>query len=157
MKNPQSKRRIKLIQPRFQLRLAGSFAALCLLALMVEALMLAVELTTLSKELPSGGAYLADEIPRLLARSAFWSALLLLPGLLVIGVRITFKIAGPLYRLEQHLHDVIEGKRPEPCKVRKGDELQEFCSLLNDALESARAQGEGDARQAAREANKSAA
>jgi len=141
MRNQAWVRRNKLPRPRLQLRLVGAFACLCALALMTQAFVLATELSRLAGGLPSGGRALAEALPGVLARSLGISVLLLLPALVWIGIRVTFRIAGPMYRFERHLEAVARGAWPGPCRIREGDDLQEFCELLNAALESARAQG----------------
>jgi len=141
MKHRSWMRRSTLPQPRLQLRLAGAFAGLCALSLVAQALVLATELSKLADALPSGGLYLSEALPGTLARTLAISALLVLPSLLLIGIRMTFRIAGPMFRFERYLEAVARGERPGPCQIRRTDELQEFCAKLNAALESARAQG----------------
>jgi hypothetical protein len=65
----------------------------------------------------------------------------LLPLAFAVGVAVTFRVAGPIYRFEQHLRVVAEGRDPGPCKIRKGDELQDFCDVLNAALGRMRQSG----------------
>lgn len=144
---PRHRRRIKLIKPRLQLRMIGSFLGLCTLGLLAQTLVLGSLLLQTSADLPIGGAYLARELPTLLLRAGLLSLGLLMPALLLIGTHITFRIAGPLFRFERHLAEVARGKWPEPCRLRKGDDLQEMCSLINRALDSAREQGEEAARE----------
>jgi nitrogen fixation/metabolism regulation signal transduction histidine kinase len=58
--------------------------------------------------------------------------LLLTPLMLGVGIVATFKIAGPLHNFEQFLRAVRDGQQVEPCQIRKGDELQTLCTLLNE-------------------------
>ncbi len=155
MKQPY-KRNIKLIQPGLQMRMVGAFLGLSVLGLLTQILMLGAQLTTTANEMPSGGLYLARELPGMLIQSLLLSFLLLLPAVLLIGIRVTFKIAGPLHRFERHLNEISKGKWPEPCRIRGSDQLQEFCASLNAALESARAQGEAQGRRAEREEREAA-
>lgn len=61
---------------------------------------------------------------------------LLVPVMTLVGILITHRIAGPAYRMRMHLEAIeTTGEIPGPCKIRKGDELQELCSLLNQAIE----------------------
>jgi hypothetical protein len=60
------------------------------------------------------------------------SAAVLLPLTLSVGIVATFRIAGPLHRFETFLRAIANGEKPADCKIRRGDELQEFCTLLND-------------------------
>ncbi len=49
------------------------------------------------------------------------------------SIHLSHKIAGPLYRIEQTIREIINGSRKE-FKIRKKDELQELVTLLNDLL-----------------------
>ena len=68
------------------------------------------------------------------------SAALFLPLVFAVGVLTTFRFAGPVYRFEQFLKNVIAGKAPADCRLRKGDHLQDFCQLLNQATAPLRVQ-----------------
>jgi hypothetical protein len=39
-----------------------------------------------------------------------------------------------MYRFEQHVGAILKGGPPQPCRIRKGDEFQEFCGLLNQLI-----------------------
>ena len=134
-------RRRKLPQPQFQLRMSGAFAGLCTLAMVVHTLVMGVALLRLSARMEPGGAQLFQALPTLLFTSLLLSMVVVLPCLVFLGVGLLFRVAGPLYRMERHLAEVRDGEWPEPCKIRKGDSLQEFCSLLNQSLEAARQHG----------------
>ena len=58
---------------------------------------------------------------------------LFLPLTFCIGVLVTFRIAGPVYRFEQYLKQVSRGEQLGPCKIRDGDEFQGLCDLINEA------------------------
>ena len=60
-----------------------------------------------------------------------------LPILFVVfafTVIFTHRIAGPLFRLERTLDDVLDGKDVDPIKVRKNDDLQELMDKINRLL-----------------------
>lgn len=134
---PQFKRRTQLIRPSLQMRLIGSFGAICGLALLTQALVLGALLNRVAATLPSDAPVLARSIPTLLLSAVGLSVALVLPALLLIGVRVTFRVAGPLYRMERHLAAVARGERPGPCSIRRTDHLQEFCLTMNAALAAA--------------------
>lgn len=69
------------------------------------------------------------------------SVLVLLPLTAALGVALTFRRAGPLYRMHVHLAQVAQGRANGPCRIREGDELQVLCDLLNDALAAERERG----------------
>ena len=129
----RSKRRITLIQPRFQLKLTLSFLGVCVLALTLQFLLFTSALTRLALELPHDGPLLLESVPKYSLVILGISFLVLMPMTLFAGILFTFRIAGPLYRFEMFLRAIIRGERPQSCRIRKGDELQEFCVLLNQA------------------------
>ena len=65
---------------------------------------------------------------------------LLLPFTFAIGVLITFRVAGPVHRFYVYLAQVIRSEEVGPCRLRKGDDLQELCELINKATEPIRRQ-----------------
>lgn len=144
MRNQHQIRRIKLIQPSIQMQLIWGFGAVSVIAITCQALVFAAVMTRYASGLPEGGGYIVAGLPRAQLIALGASFLLIVPSLMVIGVRLTFRIAGPLYRMEQHLRSVAAGDAVELCAIRKEDELQEFCVLLNDALRAAEERGRLD-------------
>ncbi|MFN0008259.1 MAG: hypothetical protein ACKVXR_10150 [Planctomycetota bacterium] len=129
---PSFKRRKKLINPRMQLRLILIFFCAAGLAVQVEAVLIAMTMSRLAKTLPNDGAELSERMPEFVRTNLILAFLVLTPVMLFIGVIATFKICGPLYRFEQFLRAVRDGRQIEPCRIRKDDELQDFCTLLNE-------------------------
>lgn len=127
------KRRIKLINPRLQLKLVMIFVGMSALALLVQIVFLTSRLTQIATYLPTDGTYLMSEMTPLLVDTMLISFGVILPITISIGILVTFRIAGPLYRFEKFLKGVARGDQFTECKIRKGDELQEFCDLLNEA------------------------
>ena len=130
-------RRTKLINPRFQVKLIGSFVGLAGLALLMQFLLLGYRLTS-QASLLDGSGELAMQVPGLLLRVLVFSVLVLLPLIFAFGVLLTFRIAGPVYRFEEYLSSVARGEQVGPCRIRKGDELQSLCNAINAATESLR-------------------
>jgi hypothetical protein len=145
-------RRRKLPMPRLQLRMIGAFTGLTALALVLEFVLMAGRLSKLAARLPSGGEYLVDALPSLMLGVGGLSLLVLLPLTVALGVTITFRWAGPLYRIHVYLSEVAEGRANGPCRIRDEDELQELCVLVNSALAAERARGANDARAQTRSA-----
>ena len=50
------------------------------------------------------------------------------------AIFLSHRIAGPLYRLERHLHEVGEGKEPKDVKFRKGDLYQHLAEACNKVM-----------------------
>ena len=74
-----------------------------------------------------------------------WSHLFLTVGLMIpltlfTGILVTFRVAGPVHRFEQHLKAIANGEDPGDCYIRKGDEFTELCELINSAVNTLRAQ-----------------
>lgn len=46
--------------------------------------------------------------------------------LTVFGLRLTHRVAGPLYRVGVHLEDLVKGEYRKPIPIRDGDLLEEF-------------------------------
>ncbi|MEM7310754.1 MAG: hypothetical protein AAF682_29035 [Planctomycetota bacterium] len=128
------KRRRKLIKPRLQLRLVGTFAALTATGFLLQAQLFGAELMDLAAELPEGREHIEAAAVPLVMRTLVLSFGLLLPLILAIGIVSTFRIAGPVYRMEQHLGSLARGERPGPCRIRTEDELHELCNRLNAAV-----------------------
>lgn len=128
-----SRRKQRLIQPRLQLRLVASFVGLSVLALALQFILLAALLTRAAGELPQDGPYLMEMLPSMLVWVLVLSIGLCLPLTFCVGVVVTLRIAGPIYRMRRHLEAVARGEDPGECTLRKDDELKDFCRALNDA------------------------
>ncbi len=130
------KRRIKLIQPSLQLKLIGTFMGLSALALLLQFLMFTTKVSEVAAEMPEDGALLLSAMQDMTWQVLALSFGMLLPLIFLVGVLVTFRWAGPLYRFKQHLGRIAMGERPGHCKIRKGDELQDFCDVLNQATDN---------------------
>ena len=88
-----------------------------------------------AEALPTGGTVLQEEIPAMLTETLVLSFAILLPLTLSIGILVTFRVAGPVFRFEQHLGQIARGEAVGPCRIRKGDEFQELCIVINEAVD----------------------
>jgi hypothetical protein len=141
------KRRIKLIQPRLQLKLILVFLGMTTSAMLLQFILFTSSVTDVAADLPSDGLVLVEALPRLLYGTLLVSFALFLPLMFFVGVLVTFRFAGPIYRFETYLKQVIRGEKPADCRLRNGDELQGLCRLINQATEPLRrADEEGDRR-----------
>jgi len=138
------RRKKKLINPRLQLRLVVIFLCAAGLAVQVEAILLTLTLTRLSRTMTNGGSELLEHVPEFVRTNLVLTFLLLTPVMLGVGIVATFKIAGPLHNFEQFLRAVRDGRQVEPCQIRKGDELQSLCTLLNEVTAPLRARAAPD-------------
>jgi hypothetical protein len=140
---PKRLRTRKLIKTALQLRLTLVFAGLGAIAALFQLILMNRSLAQLAEELPVDGDVLLSAMPRILATNLLLTLGVLLPVLLGVGVLVTHRIAGPVYRFEQWLGEIIAGRDPGPCRLRAGDELQELCQQLNEAVLALRAESEG--------------
>ena len=124
------------------------------MAFLLQLLLLAARLSEVATHMPFGGVYLQQMLPDLMLEVLLFSFGILMPVTVAVGVLVTFRIAGPVYRFEQYLESIARGEEVGPCKLRKGDELTELCDRINQAsvyLQAARAE------QAERESSREAA
>ena len=136
--NQRDRRRIKLPKPGLQLRLVGAFVGLTALGFLIQSLLLGMFLAETSARMPEGGTHLMAELPGLPIRLVLVTLGLVLPLVFAVGVLITFRIAGPVYRFEQYLTSVLRGEQLGPCRLRKGDELGGLCEIINRVTEPLR-------------------
>jgi len=125
------RRRTKLIKPRLQLKIVAAFLGIVVLSLIVLMILLNAVVLDFADRGWIDRALLKSRWLSVLATKLGLSLAILAPMALAIGVLLTHRIAGPLYRFEVFLRQVVQGEHPEPCRIRKGDELGEMCRLLN--------------------------
>ena len=133
----------KLSKPRMQLRLTLTFVSLAVFASLSTVIL--VE-SVMSQALADAGvdAQNIDTLGSML-RAMIGTLLVLVPVMTAVGIVVTNRIAGPVYRLETHLAEIARGAHPEPCRLRKGDELQDLCEVMNEAVDTLRSEA-ADAR-----------
>lgn len=134
----QERRRIKLIKPRLQLTLIAVFVGLSSLGFLMQSLHVGLRLSELAASIPGGGRHLMALMPELPIEILVVSFGMFMPLTIAVGIIVTFRIAGPVYRFERYLRDVADGKEVRPCKLRKGDQLMELCELINEVTEPLR-------------------
>lgn len=71
-------------------------------------------------------------------RATMWTLLAGLSALVVligcIGIVVTHKVAGPIFKMKRQLRDVGDGKLKIPGKLRKGDELVDFFDTFDQMV-----------------------
>jgi hypothetical protein len=129
-------RRKRLIKPSMQLRLIITFAALFGSVFLFQLLVLNWQLAELGVErfetLPS------SVVAEVVGNMQWIAFVVSLPATLIAGVLITHRWAGPVHQFEQYLGAIARGEDPGPCRIRKGDEMQELCVRLNAAVAALR-------------------
>jgi methyl-accepting chemotaxis protein len=69
--------------------------------------------------------------------------ILQIASLVVLGVLLTHRIAGPMFRVRKYLEEIAEGGKLKPLdKVRSRDEFREFFDSLSMLIEQLAARGE---------------
>jgi nitrogen fixation/metabolism regulation signal transduction histidine kinase len=56
----------------------------------------------------------------------------------VLGIFITHKVAGPIYKMKLLLNQVAEGRMKVQARLRKGDELQDFFDVFAHMVDKMR-------------------
>ena len=129
------RRKRKLIKSGFQLRLVTVFLAMGCMAAVFQVLMLNRSILAVARRTGVAGAEFVEAVPHLLTINGLYTLGVLIPLMTIVGVLATHRIAGPVYRFEKHLERLARGEKPGPCRIRKGDELQELCQWINRAAE----------------------
>ena len=138
---PHFQRTKQLIQPRLQLRLILTFLGVALIGLILQFVLFAATLSALASEMPQDGPLLLERVPSYTLTVLAISVCVVFPLTITIGILTTFRIAGPLYRFEQHMKAIARGDDPGECHLRNGDQLQDLCEIFNAALNTMRKQG----------------
>jgi len=135
---PDQKRRIILIDTRFQLRLAGAFllVQVLLTGLFGFGLYLFLDSEVQAGLASAHASYRSLEqmlLPIILVLAAFNLAL---SAALVTGfvVLLSHRIAGPLFRFRSVLEDLAERKIPGHTGIRPEDQLSEVATSLGKAV-----------------------
>lgn len=123
----------KLVAASLQFRLSLWFVAATAGALLFQYLLVSRELASLAQRLPGDPARHHAELAAAAWSTLQTSVLVVLPLIVGVGVLATFRLAGPLFSMQSFLERLVRGERPADCQLRKGDELQDFCALLNQA------------------------
>lgn len=145
-------RKRRLIAPGFQLKIIGVFALLGGISMLFQAVILSRALTVLGERSASLSTAVLGEARGLILESLLFGLACSIPLFAVVGLVVTFRIAGPLYRIHRYLKAVAERGYEGPCQIRKDDELQDLCGDLNRAMDRLReARANDGAAKSARE------
>ncbi len=104
--------------------------------------MLSRTLVQLTQEMAGGSFAFSGHVSSVLFQHLLITLGLLTPLTISVGILVTFRIAGPIYRFETYLQSVARGENPGPCRLRKGDELQDLCDAINEALNALRSESQ---------------
>ena len=132
-------RKKKLVNSRLQLRLTAVFLAVACASILFQVVILNWSLLRFARELGVASNELLEGLPGLLLTNIGLTALVLVPTMLFIGIQVTHRIAGPIYRFELFLDGIVDGTETGDCHIRNTDELQDLCVKLNRAVNVLRA------------------
>lgn len=121
----------KLPNPGLQLRLTLALVGMAGAGMCLQFLFLTSTLSDLAPQLTADPVHNYSLLFEASLRVLLWTLLLALPLIVVAGILRTFRIVGPIYRLTRFLESIERGERVPDCELRKGDELLDFCALLN--------------------------
>lgn len=133
------KRRSNLPKSRVQLKIVLVFLGIGLVSLVGQYIFSLYAVRDLLGPYPRFGPELDQELTGTLFKQLLVSVCLLIPLTLSLGILVTFRIAGPLKRMEDYLHSIARGDDYGPCRIRDGDELGEMCEAINQAVSRMRA------------------
>lgn len=125
-------RKRKLILNGLQLKLTFYFLAVSTLAFLFQLVIFWANTSSIAVQLPNDSAIFYHHYHSMLFKAVLATFGLILPLAFAMGILITFRVAGPVYRMTRFLEEVQRGDKPDDCRIRKDDELQDFCQLLNE-------------------------
>ncbi|MBI4509866.1 MAG: hypothetical protein HY698_09530 [Deltaproteobacteria bacterium] len=146
-----------LINARVQLRFALLMVGACALLMggvgymVMDAAHLATKVSI--QQVESNEAYLENaqaEIEHLRRRERLTGQVLLCTGmflclgLFLYGIKMTHRVAGPLYKISGHLDKVRQGHFDPVFSLRKGDQLTSFFEHFKEAHEALRRREQDD-------------
>ena len=128
-------RKRKLINSGLQLKLITTFLLVACVASLFQVLLLNRSLLNMARSMDSNGQAVLAQLPQLLFNNLLLTMVVLVPVMVVVGMLVTHRVAGPIYRFQKHFEAIANGEQVRPCKIRQGDELQELCSKINAAVD----------------------
>ena len=132
----KKKRRIKLAKPRLQTVLIAKFLSVAIMGLLLQHLLLGTLLFDAVREIPGAGAEVYGQLLEIMGTVLVLSLVVVVPLLFGVGTLFTFKIVGPIRNFESYFGRIARGEEVGPCALREGDELQDLCRLINEAMEA---------------------
>ena len=136
------KRKIILINPKFQLRLSAYFVFVSVINIAIFYVCIRYffqVFVDMGQEigLPENHVYFMFMEDQMLTMNIVFlvTSLVTIGFLMFFGVFISHKIAGPLYRFCNHLNDISKGeKEPSEIRFRDGDFFPEVAESYNKTL-----------------------
>ena len=64
------------------------------------------------------------------------SVAMAIPLAAAVGILYSFKFCGPIHRFHLYFQSLSDGRWDVPCSLRKGDDLNDVCESINQAVEA---------------------
>ena len=135
------RRRKKIIDPGLQLRIGVIFLFVLVSTLVFFAARMSIAVAQYGER---GAQELFANFGDVLRTELLISAALGAAITMAVAVAVTFRLAGPVYRMCQFLKGVNAGTETADCRLRKGDAFQDLCTLINEATQDRRARNAAD-------------
>ena len=97
-----------------------------------------VAVLRLARRVSDEGTAALEHLPQVLFVNLLSTLMVFVPLAIAVGILLTHRIAGPIYRVQGYLERIARGEDPGPCRIREGDMLQDLCDRLNGAVEALR-------------------
>jgi methyl-accepting chemotaxis protein len=125
------KRRIKVVDGKFQYRMIAISLSIVLLGLLLFAALAALWfLAARSSGRAPGPELLMVILPPLLLND-----LAIMIVAIVVGISVTHRIAGPVYRMAADIDRALSGQRGVRVNLRRRDSLAELAEKVNALIE----------------------
>lgn len=130
-----------IIAPKLQLKIVGLLAGVAIIASAVICFV-AYERIILMDHL-FDGRYVPPPLGKstltLIANTLMIRLVCIVTGMvfvfIILGIYLTHKVAGPIWKLENQIGEFLSGKEIRPIKFRKGDEFQRLPELVNKLIQ----------------------
>lgn len=137
-------RRNYMIAPKLQLKIVGMLAGVAVVSSIIICIV-AYERILLLDRLFDGNYVpppLGKSTLTLVANTLMKRLLIIVSGMVcvftVLGVYLTHKVAGPMWKLEHEIEKFLNNEKISPIKFRKGDEFQRLPELVNRLIQGYR-------------------
>ena len=134
MKRKKIVRRQYIVKKGFQIRfMIIIIAAMLLIALITGLSIYSAVMQTLINQFHGENLAL---IKQAITYKLFIRSLLLVFAIAILSVFISHRTAGPIYKFEQILRSLAQGKEVKEIKLRKRDEFYELASAINTLIQT---------------------
>lgn len=134
----------KLVLPTLQLRLVVLLTVMVTAALLLQSFLIVNGFQRELARLRESGEDVLGALPTVMREALVFALGMLVPVVFGMGILLTFRIAGPAFRMERWLRAIARGEEPERIRLRAGDHLGSLCDALNEAVDALRARRAAD-------------